>query len=199
MAEVLGFEAREVTLRDGRRVWLRAGGPDDAGAYRDYLLRAVPSAEGVGLFVDEVRSVEFYRERLAKFSPEWGGLGLFAEPVGERVGGRPGSEGSGVIVGDCGLSGFEVRKLAGVLVLGMMCDQGWRGVGLGRAMLTTALEWARASPSVRRVELGVLASNPGAAALYRSVGFVEEGRFAGRFRQADGSLVDDLAMALPVG
>ncbi len=84
----------------------------------------------------------------------------------------------------------------------MMCDAGGRGVGWGRAMLTAALDWARANASsplgVRRVELGVLASNPGAAALYRSVGFVEEGRYRQRFRQADGSLVDDLAMALLV-
>jgi RimJ/RimL family protein N-acetyltransferase len=199
MDGVVAFAAREVVLRDGRRVWLRAGGPDDAEAYRDYLLRAVPSAEGVGLFVDEVRSVEFYREKLAKFLPERSGLGLFAEPVGQ--GGR--RDGQGRIVGDCGLSGFEIRKLAGILVLGMMCDEGWRGVGLGRAMLTAALDWARANASsplgVRRVELGVLASNPGAAALYRSVGFVEEGRYRQRFRQADGSLVDDLAMAILVG
>lgn len=87
--------------------------------------------------------------------------------------------------------------------MGMMCDQGWRGVGLGRALLSAALEWARANASsslrVRRVELGVLATNPGALALYRSMGFVEEGRHRGRFRQADGSLVDDLAMALEVG
>lgn len=193
MDGVVAFEAREVLLKDGRRVWLRAGGPDDAEAYRDYLLRAVPSAEGVGLFVDEVRSVEFYRERLAKYLPERGGLGLFAEPVGEQ----------GRIVGDCGLSGFEIRKLAGALSMGMMCDEGWRGVGLGRVMLTAALDWARANASsplgVRRVELGVLASNPGAAALYRSVGFVEEGRYRQRFRQADGTLVDDLAMAILVG
>lgn len=197
MEGVVAFASREVTLKDGRRVWLRAGGPDDAEAYRDYLLRAVPSADGVGLFVDEVGTVAFYREKLARYLPARGGLGLFAEPVGAD--GRA----TGLIVGDCGLVGFERRKLAGVLVLGMMCDAGWRGVGLGRALLMGALEWARANASsplgVRRVELGVLASNPGAAALYRSVGFVEEGRFRGRFRQADGSLVDDLAMVLEVG
>lgn len=187
------FEPREVTLRDGRRVWLRAGGPDDAAAFRSYMLRAVPSAEGVGLFVDEVGTVELYREKLAKYLPERGGLGLFAEPLGAD--GRA----TGLIVGDCGLAGFGRRKLDGVLTMGMMCDAGWRGVGLGKAMLSAALDWARAEPSVRRVELGVLATNPGALALYRSLGFVEEGRFRGRFRQADGSLVDDLAMALVVG
>lgn len=184
-----GFAARLVTLKDGRRVWLRAGGPDDAAAFRAYLFRAVPSADGVGMFADEIGSVAYCRERLEKSSAARGGLLLFAEPEG-----RP-----GLIVGDCGLSGFGRRKLAGVLVLGMMCDEGWRGVGLGRALLTAAVDWARASPSVRRVELGVLESNPGALALYRSLGFEVEGRFRGRFRQADGSLVDDLAMALVVG
>lgn len=188
-----GFEARAVTLRDGRRVWLRAGGPDDAAAYRDYLLRAVPSADGVGLFVDEVLTEPEYREKLAKYLPTRGGMGLFAEPFGAD--GRPGAS----IVGDCGLVGFGRRKLDGVLMMGMMCDAGWRGVGLGNAMLSAALDWARAEPSVRRVELGVLATNPGALALYRSLGFVEEGRLRGRFRQADGSLVDDVLMALVVG
>lgn len=187
-ARRFGFEGRGVTLKDGRRVLVRAGGPDDAGALREYMLRAVPSAPGVGLFADEVGTIEFYRDKLGKYLPERGGLGLFAEAAD-----RP-----GVIVADCGLSGFGRRKLEGVLAMGMMCDDGWRGVGLGRAMLGAAMAWARANPAVRRVELGVLATNPGALALYRSMGFVEEGRFVGRFRQADGSLVDDIAMACGV-
>lgn len=187
-----GFEGRWVSLRDGRRVWLRAGGPGDAPAFRDYLVRAVPSADGVGLYADEIGSVDSCRERLERSLPGpagRGGLLVFAEPEGEP----------GLIVGDCALTGFGRRKLDGVLVLGMMCDLGWRGVGLGRALLTGAVEWARASPSARRVELGVLSTNPGAMALYRSVGFEVEGRFRGRFRQADGSLVDDFAMALAGG
>jgi RimJ/RimL family protein N-acetyltransferase len=206
--DVVAFVPRVVTLKDGRRALIRAGGPGDAVAFREYLLRAVPSADGVGLFADEVGSVEFYQEKLAKYLPARGGLGLFAEPVGSDGPPVERQDGSadgppGPIVGDCGLVGFDRRKLAGVLVMGMMCDQGWRGVGLGRALLSAALEWARANASsslrVRRVELGVRATNPGALALYRSMGFVEEGRHRGRFRQADGSLVDDLAMALEVG
>ena len=185
---VLPFHAREVTLKDGRRVVVRSGGPDDCVAFLEYMLSAVPSADGVGLFVDEVSTAEEYRERLGKYDPAWHGLCLLAEPVDER----------GRIVGDCGLAPFKRRKMAGVLVMGMMCDEGWRGVGLGRAMLSMALDWARANPGVRRVELGVLVTNPGAVALYRAMGFVQEGLHRGRFRQADGSLVDDLTMALDV-
>ena len=139
MVDQFGFADQEIALRDGRRVRIRAGGPEDAAAYRAYMLRAVPSADGVGLFVDEVLTEDEYREKLAKYLPERGGLGLFAEPVG--------ADGvtTGMIVADCGLAGFGRRKLDGVLMLGMMCDDGWRGVGLGRAMLEAAVGWARRS------------------------------------------------------
>jgi putative acetyltransferase len=183
------FEDLVVTLKDGRRVRLRSACAGDAAAFRAYLLRALPGTDGVAVYADEIGSVEDCRVRLVDEDPAWQGLSLVAESL----------DNPGVIVGDCRLKTFNRRKLDGVVTVGMMCDHGWRGAGLGRAMLTRALEWARASPAVRRVELGVLATNTGAAALYRSVGFVEEGCFRDRFRQADGSLVDDLVMAMVVG
>lgn len=188
MKHMFPFEDLAVTLKDGRRVRLRSACAEDAEAFRAYLFRALPGTDGVGLYVDEIGSVEDCRVRLVGGEPTWQGLSLVAEPVDDP----------GVIVGDCRLKAYNRRKLEGVVTVGMMCDHGWRGVGLGRAMLSAALGWARASPSVRRVELGVMATNPGAAALYRSLGFVEEGCSRGRFRQADGSLVDDLAMAVVI-
>lgn len=189
MKRMCPFEDLVVTLKDGRRARLRSACAEDAAAFRAYLFRALPGTDGVAVYVDEIGSVEDCRVRLVDDDPAWQGLSLIAESEDQ----------SGVIVGDCRLKAFNRRKLDGVVTVGMMCDHGWRGVGLGRAMLSAALQWARASPSVRRVELGVMASNTGAAALYRSLGFVEEGRFRDRFRQADGSLVDDVAMALVVG
>lgn len=189
MKRMFPFEDLVVTLKDGRRVRLRSACAKDAEAFRAYLFRALPGTDGVVVYVDEIGSVEDCRVRLVDDDPAWQGLSLVAEPADEP----------GVIVGDCRLKAFNRRKLDGVVTVGMMCDHGWRGVGLGRAMLSAALGWARASPVVRRVELGVMASNSEALALYRSLGFVEEGRFRGRFRQGDGSLVDDLAMVLEVG
>jgi RimJ/RimL family protein N-acetyltransferase len=183
------FDDLAVTLKDGRRVRLRSACAEDAAAFRAYLLRALPGTDGVATYTDEIGSVEDCRRRLVDDDPARQGLSLVAEPA----------DGPGVIVGDCRLKAFNRRKLDGVVTVGMMCDHGWRGVGLGRAMLAAAVDWARASPGVRRVELGVMATNPSALALYRSLGFVEEGRFRGRFRQGDGSLVDDLAMVLEVG
>lgn len=70
-----------------------------------------------------------------------------------------------------------------------------RGQGVGRALLGAALAHAEASGVVEKVSLAVLADNPRAIALYRAFGFVEEGRRVGEYREADGSLRDDLLMA----
>jgi RimJ/RimL family protein N-acetyltransferase len=51
---------------------------------------------------------------------------------------------------------------------------GYRGEGLGRALMDTAVDWARAV-GLAKLTLGVFPSNAPALALYRDVGFVEEG------------------------
>lgn len=75
--------------------------------------------------------------------------------------------------------------------LGMGLAPEWRGRGLGRRLLLQALDKAYAS-DFERIELEVFASNTRAVALYRSVGFVEEGcrRCA---RKLDG-VCDDILM-----
>jgi ribosomal protein S18 acetylase RimI-like enzyme len=49
-------------------------------------------------------------------------------------------------------------------------------------------------PLARR-ELRVRATNQAAIALYRKLGFIDEGRFRKRIAFQDGTYVDDLAMA----
>jgi RimJ/RimL family protein N-acetyltransferase len=78
--------------------------------------------------------------------------------------------------------------------VGMGVVQAWRGRGLGRALLEACLERAFAA-GLTRVELEVYADNPAAIALYRGLGFVEEGRKR-RARFLDGRYQDLLAMAL---
>ena len=51
----------------------------------------------------------------------------------------------------------------------------WRGRGVGSALMTAAIEWARAE-GLHKLSLSVFAHNAAAIALYRKCGFVEEGR-----------------------
>jgi ribosomal protein S18 acetylase RimI-like enzyme len=67
----------------------------------------------------------------------------------------------------------------------MAISKGFRGLGLGRALLDTGVDWARAV-GIAKLTLGVFPSNQPAIALYRAVGFEEEGVLRGHLRLADG-------------
>jgi L-amino acid N-acyltransferase YncA len=62
---------------------------------------------------------------------------------------------------------------------------GYRGEGFGRALMETAVGWARAV-GLGKLALGVFPANAAAVALYRAVGFVEEGVLHGHVRMPDG-------------
>ncbi len=78
--------------------------------------------------------------------------------------------------------------------VGMGVLRAWRGQGLGRALLEACLEKAFAR-GLTRIELEVYADNALAIALYRKLGFVEEG-LKRRARVLDGRAQDLRVMAL---
>jgi ribosomal protein S18 acetylase RimI-like enzyme len=60
-----------------------------------------------------------------------------------------------------------------------------RGAGFGRALMRDAIAWAR-DAGLAKLSLGVFPSNVPARALYRSLGFVEEGVARAEVRMPDG-------------
>ena len=73
----------------------------------------------------------------------------------------------------------------------------WQGKGLGSLLFKTLIEAVtKLQPPISRVELFVRAGNADAVRLYQRLGFAIEGRFERRVRLADGTLEDDVAMAL---
>jgi RimJ/RimL family protein N-acetyltransferase len=69
----------------------------------------------------------------------------------------------------------------------------WRRRGVGTALLEACLEWARGG-DVHKVSLEVFAHNEAAIALYRKLGFAEEGRLRKHYRRASGELWDVVVM-----
>ena len=61
-------------------------------------------------------------------------------------------------------------------IVRLMIDARYQGSGLGRALLTTTLDWIGSfSPEVATVRISTLPENEVALALYRSEGFAEAG------------------------
>jgi putative acetyltransferase len=103
--------------------------------------------------------------------------------------------GDGKIVGMAGLhfAGFSLRRQH-ARQLGLCVAPEWQGRGVGRKVLAAAIDWADNWANVLRIELHVHADNERAYALYKSLGFVEEGRHKG-FGLRHGKFVDSISMA----
>lgn len=87
------------------------------------------------------------------------------------------------------------RSRFGFCEVAMAVAREWRGRGVGTELLETAISWARAQGS-HKVCLSVFAHNEAAIALYRKVGFVEEGRRVKQYRRQSGELWDSVEMGL---
>jgi RimJ/RimL family protein N-acetyltransferase len=79
--------------------------------------------------------------------------------------------------------------------LGMAVVRDWRGRGVGSALLTAAIDFAR-ERGLHKLILSVFAHNAAAIALYRKHGFVDEGRRVKQYRRTSGELWDTIEMGL---
>jgi RimJ/RimL family protein N-acetyltransferase len=83
----------------------------------------------------------------------------------------------------------------GVADLGMMVSAEWRGRGVGSALLTAAIDWARTSDA-HKISLQHWPHNERARALYERFGFEQEGYLRRHYRRRNGELWDAVVMGL---
>ena len=137
------------------------------------------------------------RERWSKAPTvcDWERTWVIADSSLEASGDRS-HEPRGKIYGDINL--VHRPPLASSLhraTLMMGIERSHRGQGFGSELMTMALDWARAEPSIEWLQLFVFGDNLPAQALYRRFGFVENGRVEDMFR-VYGVPVTDISMVL---
>jgi ribosomal protein S18 acetylase RimI-like enzyme/8-oxo-dGTP pyrophosphatase MutT (NUDIX family) len=104
------------------------------------------------------------------------------------------AESDGAIVGHAFLMTLHLHTLRHVAQLNIAVHHGWQNRGIGRKLIEALIERAKQSP-IEKIELQVRATNQRAIALYKKMGFREEGRLKKRLKTASGYL-DDLVMAM---
>ncbi|MCR8641189.1 GNAT family N-acetyltransferase [Paenibacillus sp. N1-5-1-14] len=100
----------------------------------------------------------------------------------------------GRVYGFVGLMVGQNARRSHVGDLYLAVDRDYHRRGMGKALITKALELADEWLMLERVELGVLATNPGAKELYEKVGFQMEGVKQGSIKSR-GQYVDEILMA----
>ena len=102
----------------------------------------------------------------------------------------------GALVGRLSVSRDAHPASSHVADLGLMVASDARRQGVGRALLSSAVEWARGA-GVRKLELHVFPWNDAAISLYEAFGFEREGYRTGHYHRA-GEDVDAILMAYHV-
>jgi len=100
------------------------------------------------------------------------------------------------IIGHAFLEQMGLKAVAHIMRLTIAVHEGHQGQGVGKLMMTHLVDWAKSTPSVEKIELHVRATNSQAIALYKKLGFVEEGRLKHRVKISDTQYLDDLTMGL---
>jgi RimJ/RimL family protein N-acetyltransferase len=157
-------------------VAIRRAHEQDVDALIDLL--AAVAAEGRWIGTEVPLDTERRRQGLARAIDEERALLLVAD-TGSKL------------VGDLWM---ELASY-GVADLGMMVASGWRGRGVGSALLRAGIDWAREA-GAHKVSLEVWPHNQAAIALYEKFGFEREGLRRRHYRRRNGELWDAVVMGL---
>ena len=122
--------------------------------------------------IDRDRKREQFLERLA--SDRWGSLVAI--------------DTDGAIIGQIGL-----KNMNGLIEVGMLVAPDMRGRGIGSALLTAGLDWARLRHA-HKMTLQLWPDNVAARRLYAKFGFVEEGYLKRQWKRRNGEIWDAIVM-----
>ena len=86
------------------------------------------------------------------------------------------------------------KRLSHTGSIGLLIRNNYRGIGIGKMLIQVLLEWAGKNPLIEKVSLAVFSTNHRAISLYKSMGFIEEGRKINEFKFAENEYVDDILM-----
>jgi RimJ/RimL family protein N-acetyltransferase len=103
------------------------------------------------------------------------------------------AEEGGTVIGLLDFAGGTLPENRHAGTFGVSERSGWRGRGVGTALIERLLAWAPAH-GVERIEAHAWATNPRAVALYERLGFEREGELRGAVKR-DGTPIDVIVLA----
>lgn len=129
---------------------------------------------------------EAFRSKIEKLHRLSNGLYLVAEENGQ-------------IVAHALLDPLGLEAISHVVDLTIAVHEGYQNRGIGKILMRHLIDWSQKNEMVEKIELHVRSSNSRAIALYKRLGFEEQGRKWKRIKIAPNQYLDDISMGLWVG
>jgi RimJ/RimL family protein N-acetyltransferase len=181
------IRARTRTLRNGTKVTLRTAAETDAPELLRLMDAGLEDGEGQIWERGEFRRTAEAQGRWVKSLVENERELMVVAEIGTRI------------VGTISFQVGKRRRYSHAGEFGVEVLKRYRNQGLGTALIKLLLAWGKAHPKIEKINLWVLASNKRAIAVYRKIGFVQEGLTKRSVKYAPGKYDDEIIMSCWVG
>ena len=175
------MRATKFSTKSGEDIVIRLATLEDARALLEMKLEYLKNTDTIPLFENEYpNSVELEAQLIQRLTDEKNSVLLVAEHKGH-------------LIGNLDLNGNQRSKLFHTGVVGMGIRLGWRGLGVGTALMNALMDWTSTNSYITLLWLEVYDSNEAGKLLYKKSGFEVCGRIENFFRE-DNELIDKITM-----
>ena len=179
------FEPKQITLKNSKTVVIRQAKVSDAEDLLNCVKTYIPTSKYIPKLESEIKlTVDQEKDWINSFIVNDNSLLLVAEYEGK-------------IIGNIDLTGNRRKIMEHTAVIGMGMLKEWQDIGLGTALLSAIIEWAKNNPILELIWLQVYTENESGLNLYRKMGFTENGIIKNFFKQ-DNRYFHILTMSLTV-
>ncbi|MEM9545921.1 MAG: GNAT family N-acetyltransferase [Bacteroidota bacterium] len=175
------MKATKFSIKTGEDIIVRVAELKDARDLLEMKLEYLKNTNTIPLVENEYpNSIELEKQLIERLKDEQNSVLLIAEHKGH-------------LIGNLDLNGNQRSKLFHTGVVGMGIRQGWRGLGVGSALMNALLDWTSTNSHISILWLEVYDSNSAGKMLYEKSGFKECGRIKNFFQEGD-TFIDKITM-----
>ncbi len=175
------IKPKELKLKNGKVLTLRSALVKDASQIVKLMKDIVKEGPYTLAEPDEYKStVKSESAKIKRFTKAEGKIYLVAEVKNE-------------LTGFISFDNWDTRRTAHTGLFSVFIKKKYRGMGIGKILVNGMLDWAKDNPLNRKISLFVFSTNKNAIALYKSLGFKQEGHCP-KDMIIDGKYVDSIMM-----
>jgi RimJ/RimL family protein N-acetyltransferase len=157
------IKPKEIKLKNGKTIKIRTAVPADAQKIIVLVKSILKEKVYIIHELDEFKdTLESRALQIRKFKKAPGKLFLVADAGYE-------------IAGLINFNNWDTRKTMHTGFLSIYTKKKYRGIGIGKALLSELIDWAGKNKIIHKMSLAVFSGNKNAIALYKKIGFKIEG------------------------